>query len=60
MATEDKQGINLVTTRTPVGPSDESKSKTAGNQAVIDGVIIIAISWAIIFALAYSLRAHNI
>ena len=60
MAKEDEQGMNLVTSRTPVGPKDVSEQKTAGNQAVIDSIIIICIAWAVLFALVYSLRAHNI
>jgi hypothetical protein len=50
---------NLMVTREPVGPAVD-KSDTVGTKAVSDGVIIIIVAWSVLFALAYSLRAHNI
>jgi len=58
-ATEDTQGMRLVTERTPVGP--EAKDAPApGERAVSDAIFVVLICWAILFALVWSLRRTNI
>jgi hypothetical protein len=59
IATETKDSPELVTSRTPVGPKNAS-TVTAGVAAVRDSVVIILAAWAILFALMWSLRSHNV
>jgi len=60
-AVDDAGGSpNLNVTRQPVGPSVPGAKGTAGDKALMDGVVIVGIAWAILFLLAFSLRAHNI
>jgi hypothetical protein len=54
-----KTAPDLAVTRTPVGP-DVAKPKTDGDFAVMDAVLIVAVAWAILFALMFSLRSYNI
>lgn len=49
----------LVTSREPT-TQVKGSDKTAGTQAFNDAVLIIAVAWLIIFALAFTLRKHNI
>ncbi len=51
---------NLVTSRTPVGPTVAGSSKSIGGLAFNDSVILIIVCWAIVFLLVFSLRRHNI
>jgi hypothetical protein len=61
MATEQGSGSPvLATTREPVGPSVAGDKGTNGDRAVMDSVIMVLVAWGILFALMYSLRAHNI
>lgn len=50
----------LVTERIPVGPEDTKKSKTDGDRAVTDALIIVLLAWAVLFFLIFTLRRHNI
>jgi hypothetical protein len=51
----------LATSREPVSPTAKNKAdKGTGEQAFNDALIIIGVSWLVLFFLAYSLRSHNI
>ena len=61
MATETVTGRpNLVTTRTPVGPTVPGEKGSVGDTALMDSVVIVGIAWAILLLLTFSLRSHNI
>lgn len=51
---------SLTVSRDPVDPQSIQKSKSIGDQAVMDAVVIVLIAWAVLFALAWSLRSHNV
>lgn len=52
----------LVTSREPVGPHNttDKGSKSVGDQAVTDALLIIGIAWAILLLLYFSLRRYNV
>ena len=61
MATEDnRQGRAITGVREPVGPKKAGSPGTMGDQALRDALIMVLIAWAILFALAFTLRRHNI
>lgn len=49
----------LVTARTPVGPSNTAQASSVGDIAVKDALVIIAVCWFVVFALYFSLARHN-
>lgn len=49
----------LVTSREPQGTSADAK-KSVGDQALMDAIVLILVAWGVLFALLFSLRAHNI
>jgi hypothetical protein len=55
-----KSGPVLTTSREPVGPRVAGAKGSAGDVALMDGVIIVGIAWLILVLLSFSLRAHNI
>lgn len=64
LATEETVTPNLV--GTPGNPArdphkrPESGRGSIGDQAFMDAVIIVGVSWLILLFLAYSLRHHNV
>jgi hypothetical protein len=60
VAVETQDPATLVTSRTPVGPKNVTKSKDDGEAALMDAVLIIAAAWALLFVLYFSLRQHNV
>jgi hypothetical protein len=50
----------LVTTREPVGPKAAGDKGTLGDQALMDGLAILIVSWLILLFLVFSLRSFNI
>lgn len=64
IAAEDEKVVHL--TGTPQNPAREPAKKsrdgkgTIGDTAFMDAVIIVALAWAILLFLAYSLRHHNV
>lgn len=56
----ERVGDPIQTTREPVGPKRAGAKGSVGDQAVMDAVLIVAIAWGILFALAWSLRKHNV
>lgn len=51
---------NLVTSREPVGPKVAGSKGSPGDQALMDAVLVVALAWAVLFALVFSLRRYNI
>lgn len=52
---------NLTVSREPVGSNKSSMAtKSIGDQALMDAVVIVAIAWLILFSFSFSLRHHNI
>lgn len=61
MATEDARvGNPIVTTREPVGPKRAGDKGSVGDQALMDAVAIVLTAWVLVFAIAFSLRRHNV
>lgn len=62
MASEDTTTPRLVTSREPVGPKNttDKASKSVGDQAVTDALLIIGIAWAVLLFLYFSLRRYNV
>lgn len=63
--TEDVPQVHLVGTagnpaRDPSRKRPETGKGSIGDQAFMDAVIVIAVAWLILFALAFSLRSHNV
>lgn len=51
----------LATSREPISPTKRNKDdRSVGTQALNDALIIVGVSWLILFFLAYTLRSHNI
>lgn len=50
----------LVTSREPVGPRVAGAKGSAGDTALMDGVMIVGAAWLVLVLLSFSLRAHNI
>jgi len=64
-AAETEKVVHLVGTKE--NPARDPKSKapvegkgSIGDKAFMDAVIIVAIAWAFLIFLAYSLRHHNV
>lgn len=57
---DSRVGGNLVVSREPVPPKNAGSKGSLGDQAVMDAVIIVAIAWAVLLFLAFTLRNHNI
>lgn len=60
MVAETHDAPRLVTSREPVGPRAPGDKGSAGDRALMDGILIIGIAWAILFLLIWSLRSHNV
>lgn len=64
MATEDEKVTHLA--GTPANPAREPRKKprdgkgSIGDTAFMDAVIIVALAWAFLLFLAYSLRNDNV
>ena len=56
---EDKQSP-LTLAREPKRPKRAGDPGSIGDQALKDAVLVIAIGWALLFLLAFSLRKHNV
>lgn len=50
----------LVTSREPKSPKSKAPVDAAGNRVLMDAIIIVVIAWALLFLMAFSLKAHNI
>lgn len=57
---EDVQRPNLVISREPEATKPADGSKTVGDQALQDALILVVIAWVILILLFVSLRRHNI
>ena len=57
---DDRQGRSIQTTREPVGPKNAGSKGSVGDVAVMDAIALVIVAWLVLFALAYSLRHHNI
>jgi hypothetical protein len=61
MANEDERlGQPIRVAREPVGPKNAGTKGSIGDQAVMDAIAIVLLSWLIIFLLAFTLRRHSI
>jgi hypothetical protein len=61
MANEDERlGQPIRVSREPVGPKNAGTKGSIGDQAVMDAIAIVLLSWLIIFLLAFTLRRHSI
>jgi hypothetical protein len=60
MGTEDGTPKSLTTSREPKGPARAGDPGSPGSNALRDALIIVGVSWAVLFILAFTLRAHNI
>lgn len=58
----EKEGFSqpLVTSREPVGPQKAGDKGSLGDQALMDGLAILIVGWAILLFLTFSLRSFNI
>jgi hypothetical protein len=50
---------------TPKNPGRDLKARaegkgTMGDKALMDAILIVALAWVVVIALAYSLRHHNV
>lgn len=60
MGTEDARvGSPIQMTREPVGPKRAGGKGSIGDQALMDAVLMVIGAWAVVVALAVSLRSHN-
>lgn len=51
----------LATSNEPVAPkTKDGRPESVGNQALMDAIVVICVCWAVLFLLAWTLRAHNI
>jgi hypothetical protein len=60
MATEQDVPRTLTTTREPKGPVRKGAPGSVGDTALRDALIMVGVAWAVLFVLAFTLRAHNI
>jgi hypothetical protein len=61
MGTEPEQVNNVLTmSREPKGPKRAGDPGSVGDQALMDALIIVALAWALLFLLTFTLRRHNI
>lgn len=64
MATEQENVVSLVGTRD--NPAREPRKRpptgkgSIGDQAFVDGVIIVVAAWALLLFLMFSLRSYNV
>lgn len=56
----ERVGTPIVTTREPVGPVRAGEKGSVGDQALMDGIVIILMCWLLLFILVGTLRGHNI
>lgn len=56
----ERMGQPIVTSREPVGPKRGGDKGSAGDQAVMDAVIIIGLCWLFVFMVMFSLRRYNV
>jgi hypothetical protein len=58
----EREGFSgpLTTSREPVGPVHAGDKGGIGDQALMDALLLIGLSWAFIFFLGFSLRAFNV
>ncbi len=61
-AGKEQEGFSqpLVTSREPVGPKAAGDKGTLGDQALMDALVIVAVGWALLLFLMFSLRSFNI
>ena len=63
-ATENEKVVNLVGTKDNPAREPRKRPSTGkgsiGDVAFMDSVILVAIAWALLLFLMYSLRSHNI
>lgn len=57
---ETQERTTLVTNREPEGVVPAGSKGTAGDKAVMDAVLIVALAWAVLFFLVFSLRRFNV
>lgn len=50
----------LVTSREPVKPVSAGDKGGLGDQALMDAILLVGASWAILFFFSFSLRSFNI
>jgi hypothetical protein len=56
----DEALVPTLTVSREVGPRADVDGKSVGAVALRDALIIVLVAWAILFALFWSLRSHNI
>lgn len=60
MRSETEGAPPLATSREPKGPRRAGEPGGMGDQALKDAIVLIVLSWILLFMLGFSLRAFNI
>jgi hypothetical protein len=61
MKKDDSSGhVPLTTSREPKGPTLPGGKGSLGDEAFMDAIGLVIVSWAILFFLTFSLRAHSV